>query len=105
MKILKIFVVMMLTLSLASAATHHKSHVVQKVQKELTELGYHPGPIDGYMGPQTRRAIKTFQRSIHRRPTGHITKALLWQLHNMLNSAAAGFSQEAEERNGIKAPD
>ncbi|HHD77942.1 MAG TPA: hypothetical protein ENK97_04115 [Campylobacteraceae bacterium] len=105
MKILHIELILMLTFSLAAAATHHKSRVVQKVQKELTELGYRPGPIDGYMGPQTRRAIKDFQRSIHRRPTGTITNRLLWQLHNMLNSAAAGFSQEAEEYNGIKKRD
>ncbi len=104
-KILRIFALMLLTLSLASGATHHKSKIVAKVQKELTELGYDPGPADGMMGPNTRAAIKAFQKSIRRRPTGRITKHLLWELHNMLNSAAAGFSHEAEERNGIKAPD
>ena len=31
------------------------------VQKELTQLGYYHGPVDGLIGPQTERAIRWFQ--------------------------------------------
>ncbi len=88
--------------TLSWAAPHN---LVAKVQTKLLHLGYDPGIIDGKMGPNTRRAIKQFQRDIGRRQTGRITKGLLWQLRNAENSSTAGFSQEAEEINGIKEPD
>ncbi len=100
--VLKTTALILLLTTLASGYSHN---YIAKIQKELIELGYDPGPVDGLMGPQTRSAIKAFQRSIGKRPTGRVTKTLQWQLKNMLNSAAAGFSQEAEERNGIKQPD
>jgi peptidoglycan hydrolase-like protein with peptidoglycan-binding domain len=31
------------------------------VQKELTQLGYFHGQVDGLMGPQTEKAIRWFQ--------------------------------------------
>lgn len=34
---------------------------IRKAQERLTALGYWPGPIDGFMGPKTRGAIRTFQ--------------------------------------------
>lgn len=33
-----------------------------RVQADLQYLGYDPGPVDGSYGPQTKRAIKRFQR-------------------------------------------
>jgi peptidoglycan hydrolase-like protein with peptidoglycan-binding domain len=47
---------------------HHSSHhasgsvIVRIAQRHLTNLGYYNGAIDGKMGPQTRAAIKKFQR-------------------------------------------
>jgi peptidoglycan hydrolase-like protein with peptidoglycan-binding domain len=42
------------------------------VQKELAQLGYYHGPIDGLIGPQTERAISWFQ-SVDKLPvTGQI---------------------------------
>lgn len=35
---------------------------VQLAQKQLTSLGYSPGPIDGLMGDKTRQAIVAFQK-------------------------------------------
>lgn len=34
---------------------------LRRVQARLSELGYDPGAIDGLFGPNTRRAIRTFQ--------------------------------------------
>ena len=36
-------------------------HIVVQVQRELLREGYDPGPIDGVLGPSTRRALAAFQ--------------------------------------------
>jgi hypothetical protein len=35
---------------------------VVEVQRRLARAGYYHGPIDGIMGPQTRRAIRAYER-------------------------------------------
>jgi hypothetical protein len=35
---------------------------VVEVQRRLARAGYYRGPIDGIMGPQTRRAIRAYER-------------------------------------------
>lgn len=100
--IIKLLFLSMIVSSFAFGFSHK---YIKKVQTQLTYLGFPAGEIDGKMGPNTREAIKAFQRSIGKRPTGHLTKRLYYQLHTVANSATAGFSQEAEEQNGIKQPD
>lgn len=39
------------------------SDIIRVAQRELADLGYYGGKIDGIMGPQTREAIKNFQRA------------------------------------------
>lgn len=34
---------------------------VREAQRALRDLGYHPGPIDGMFGPQTRIALEKYQ--------------------------------------------
>ena len=36
---------------------------VRSLQEALRDKGFDPGPIDGVMGPQTRQALQSFQRS------------------------------------------
>ena len=36
---------------------------VVEVQRQLAQAGYYRGSIDGIMGPQTRRAIRAYERS------------------------------------------
>jgi len=40
------------------------------VQQRLIALGYDPGPVDGYFGPQTEAAVKEFQRDNGLYPDG-----------------------------------
>ena len=40
------------------------------LQERLTELGFDAGRPDGYFGPQTERALKTFQRDMRLTPDG-----------------------------------
>ena len=51
------------------------------LQGMLAELGYKPGDIDGYMGPDTGRAIQAFQRDLGLQPTGMLTEELYGQLY------------------------
>ncbi|MEM6665843.1 MAG: L,D-transpeptidase family protein [Pseudomonadota bacterium] len=51
--------------------------LTREVQTVLTILGQTPGPIDGAMGPQTRRAIRAFQESEGLEATGKATLSLL----------------------------
>lgn len=36
---------------------------IASVQRRLSELGFEPGPVDGLMGPRTRKAVSAFQRA------------------------------------------
>jgi peptidoglycan hydrolase-like protein with peptidoglycan-binding domain len=36
---------------------------VRQVQERLKEAGFNPGPVDGQLGPQTREALKEYQKA------------------------------------------
>lgn len=42
-------------------------------QRALTSLGYYSGPVDGYYGPETREAVRGFQRELGFDETGALT--------------------------------
>jgi len=42
--------------------TNIDSNLVLKIQRYLRKDRYNPGPVDGILGSQTRRALKSFQR-------------------------------------------
>lgn len=48
-----------------------------RVQQALARLGYYKGPVDGRMGPQSMRAINTYQQSQGQTITGSINALLL----------------------------
>jgi Putative peptidoglycan binding domain/Resolvase, N terminal domain/Recombinase len=50
---------------------------VKEVQRRLTRLGYHTGPIDGLLGPLTRSSIEWFQIKHGLRPTGVVAASTL----------------------------
>lgn len=49
---------------------------VRGIQRRLTALGWDPGPLDGAMGPRTRKAIRDYQRryglKAEGRPSGRL---------------------------------
>jgi membrane-bound lytic murein transglycosylase B len=49
----------------------------KKIQELLAAQGYDPGPVDGVIGSQTRRAIKEFQRTAKLPADGYPTPELL----------------------------
>ena len=64
----------------SEVAPYESASLIMSVQKELTQLGYYHGPIDGIAGPQTEHAIRWFQ-SVDKLPvTGRIDGATLQAL-------------------------
>jgi len=51
--------------------------MAQRVQARLAERGYYRGPVDGDIGPGTRRAIADYQSDHDLRVTGRINEPLL----------------------------
>ena len=56
------------------------SDPIRRVQTVLAELGYLPGTIDGFLGEQTRVAIRQFERERGLPITGDVTEALMAEL-------------------------
>lgn len=54
---------------------------VTEVQQRLTDLGFWPGPVDGYFGDETRRSVWAYEKLVlgvaYDEPTGQIT-AEMW---------------------------
>jgi Putative peptidoglycan binding domain len=51
--------------------------LVVEVQRRLARAGYYRGPIDGILGPQTRRAIRAYERDYNLPAYGVIDRPLL----------------------------
>jgi hypothetical protein len=43
---------------------------VETLQRQLAQLNYYAGPIDGYTGPQTQQALRNFQAWAHTQSWG-----------------------------------
>jgi peptidoglycan hydrolase-like protein with peptidoglycan-binding domain len=66
------------------------SDPIRRVQTVLAELGYLPGTIDGFMGEQTRVAIRQFERERGLPITGDVTEALMAELAKTSGTSEAG---------------
>jgi peptidoglycan hydrolase-like protein with peptidoglycan-binding domain len=62
----------------------HPSAAVMQLQRELGQLNYYEGPVDGLMGPQTIAAIKDLQRQAGLPQTGAMNAATQKALDNYL---------------------
>lgn len=69
------------------------SHRVEEIQEILKKAGFSPGPIDGRMGWQTRKAIREFQEAKGLRITG-ILNPETWLELNRQDLAQSNFSKE-----------
>jgi hypothetical protein len=52
-------------------------NTVVEVQRRLARAGYYHGPIDGILGPQTRRAIRAYERDHNMSAYGVIDRQVL----------------------------
>jgi hypothetical protein len=87
----------------ASAPSAHSSSTVRTAQRQLAELGYYDGPIDGVMGPKTAAAIRRFQGDHSLPVTGTLTRATLKALSKL--AAGGGRSMSEAEPEGVPAQD
>ena len=53
---------------------------IYSVQKQLSDLHYSPGSLDGVMGKKTERAIKLYQYEHNLKPTGYLNEETLLKL-------------------------
>lgn len=53
---------------------------VEEMQRLLAQRGFSPGGVDGRVGPMTRAAVRSFQRSVGLAADGYPTNALLSRL-------------------------
>lgn len=71
---------------------------VADIQRELTRLNYDPGPVDGILGAQTRRAIEAYQRDAELDADGRPSDTLLARLRNEVDAInpnpAGGLTRE-----------
>ncbi len=53
---------------------------VTEVQQRLTDLGFWPGPVDGYFGDETRRSVWAYEKLVlgvaYDEPTGQVTSEM-----------------------------
>ncbi len=70
--------------------------LVSQIQEQLVRLGLYPGPADGFTGPQTEDAIRSYQSKNSMSITGHPSEELLvHMLASELNSIAGTLGDEA----------
>jgi localization factor PodJL len=66
--------------SMESATAQVTKDMIAKVQAQLAQMGYDPGPADGQMGARTVDAVKAFQKKAGLPVDGQITGELLKKL-------------------------
>ncbi len=84
----------------------HPSTRVREVQRRLTRLGYHTGPVDGLYGPLTRSAVQWFQIKHGLRPSGVVAAATLTALRDprVFTRAGTGKASTPRVTGGAKRP-
>lgn len=58
---------------------------VRQIQRALKNAGFYKGPVDGKMGPNTKEAIKAFQKAHGLRPDGIVGKLTSKELERYLS--------------------
>ena len=79
----------------ASAPVHLSQSHLRQVQEQLKTAGLYKGEIDGRMGPDTRRAIATFQEQNGMQNTGRLDQQTLAALDNGGNAGTNGEGSSA----------
>lgn len=67
--------------------------LTRSVQRELTRIGYSPGPADGVPGPRTKQEIRRYQAAENIREDGLVSQTLL----SRLQSERPGHARHARE--------
>lgn len=77
--------------STTHAATHATSSgKVKQAQQALQEAGLYKGKVDGKFGPQTKAAVKEFQKENGLKQTAHLDSATMKKLSQAGGAGGAG---------------
>jgi peptidoglycan hydrolase-like protein with peptidoglycan-binding domain len=63
--------------------------IVEQAQQMLREIGLYDGTVDGLTGPQTRKAVESYQKLMGLEPTGAIDQQLIELLKPQRDASAA----------------
>lgn len=74
----------------------NKSAQVEAAQRDLRELGYNPGAIDGILGPATREAIREFQADHELPVDGKFSGMLAFKLELEVSKARQRATPEGQ---------
>ena len=80
--------------AMQGGASFQGMHDVIELQRALSARGFDPGPIDGVMGPQTRRALMSYQRQHNLAASGSLDRDTV---------AALGWKQRTGDLNDDRA--
>ncbi len=72
-------------------------HDIKKVQESLRDKGYYHADVDGALGPQTREAIRQYQKSENLPVTGRLDGETAGKLGVGPESAGGSFEGAAQE--------
>ena len=64
----------------SDVSLNESTSLIVSVQRELSQLGYYHGPIDGVAGSETEQAVRWFQSVDHLPVTGQIDSQTLQAL-------------------------
>lgn len=88
----------MLALSLAPLGSAAESNGdIKTAQQALRDKGYDPGPIDGVMGAQTRRAIGQYQKAEDMPVTRHLDDRTAGKLGVQPESVGGSFKDVGKQ--------
>jgi peptidoglycan hydrolase-like protein with peptidoglycan-binding domain len=85
-------------------AQQSAQYSIADVQRALANGGYNPGPVDGAMGPSTRRAVSEFQQDVGLRVTGEPDSQVVAILERRGLLAAQAAPAQPWERAGRAEP-
>jgi len=78
--------------STGHAATHATSATkVKEAQQALQQAGLYKGKVDGKFGPQTKAAVKEFQKENGLKPTARLDSATMKKLTQAGGAAGGGM--------------
>ena len=80
--------------SLQSSASDSQ---VRLAQQALQQQGHDPGAIDGQLGPNTKKALKSFQQSKGLQASGQIDQQTLAALNVQGNGGMSGMQSSSQE--------
>lgn len=82
----------------ASAALLRTQTSIKEVQRGLIRLGRLNGAADGEVGPATRRAVESFERSLGLEPTGRMTTFILSEVRTAVSRLPAPRPAKKKKR-------